>query len=472
MFKNELFIVLFFFSFYFASGQNAEIDTTDYLLPYFEQANDYNLLIASSKGYASEIDRLIKKGANVDAETIEGATPIIYAVANNHEETVRALLKYNPKVNKVTSDYQTPLLLAVKNQNVEISEILIRGGAEIDMTDNYGAAPLHYASVNGNFYVTDLLLYYDAEVDKKSNDGTTPLMAAIWSGSADVADLLIQNGANMEARDNQGFTPFLIAAQNGDTLLMKVLLKYGINLYEKNIYNYNALDLAIESDHRPAVELLLEKGDKWAAAENEGINPYRIASAFGNKDYMELLDKKNIPGKVRPSIDVMAITVSAKFTMKDIYSSIQLSFKEPLLSGGLTAGVDTKIWYTRVLTKSSENVYYQYMDKSSVIYAGLFKDFKVTGDHKKSSLEATTSLSAGYTFGNKLKGTNIVPDNKFLIIPAAGLKLEMNHFILSAGLEYYKTPYYHIGPLWCRIGCSYKLYLSKVRSPGKTIKWY
>jgi ankyrin repeat protein len=71
----------------------------------------------------------------------------------------------------------------------------------------------------------------------------------------------------MEARDNQGFTPFLIAAQNGDTLMMNLLLNMAWNLYEKNNYRYNALNIAIEANHRPAVEMLLSRGDKWNSEE-------------------------------------------------------------------------------------------------------------------------------------------------------------------------------------------------------------
>ncbi len=469
--KRALTVVLFSSIINILSGQAKEIDTTEYLLPYFEKAVDFNLLIAASKGYDTEIGRLVKKGADVNAETIEGVTPLIYAVANNHAETVRALLNLNAEVNKMTNSFDTPLLIAVKNQNIEIAEMLLRSGADINMTDDHGASPLHYASVYGSFNTTDLLLYYEADIDKKTRDGTSPLMAAIWSGYADVADLLIQNGANMEARDNQGFTPFLIAAQNGDTLLMKLLLKYGVDLYEKNIFNYNALDISIENDHKPAVELLLEKGDKWTTGNSAGINPYRVASSFGRKDYIEMLESKKIEGKAPPAFDEFAINISSKFNTRDIYSSFGISLREPLLNIGIRAGIDTKLWYTRVLKKNSENVYYQYMDKSSIMHVGFFKDFLLNRNTKRTKIFASSSLSLGYLFGNKLKGTNIAPDNKFLIVPYTGIKLQKKNFIFSAGLEYSKTEFYLVGPLWFRAGCSYNFYLSKVRSPGKTIKW-
>ena len=41
-------------------------------------------MIAASKGYELEIDRLIIKGANIFAETDQGVTPLIFAISNNH----------------------------------------------------------------------------------------------------------------------------------------------------------------------------------------------------------------------------------------------------------------------------------------------------------------------------------------------------------------------------------------------------
>ena len=53
------------------------IDTSDYIPSFYTGGySNYNLMIAASKGYASEIDRLIEKGADINAETNEGATPL------------------------------------------------------------------------------------------------------------------------------------------------------------------------------------------------------------------------------------------------------------------------------------------------------------------------------------------------------------------------------------------------------------
>ena len=446
-------------------------DTLDYLPLSIEGAIENNLMIAASKGFDTEIERLISKGADIDGESYEGATPLIFAVANNHLSSVLTLLAHDPDANKMTSNNETPLLISVKNQNLEIAEALIRGGADIDLGDKYGATALHYAAIEGNFEMADLLLYYNADCNKKANDGTTPLMTSILAGYDDITDLLFQNGANLEARDNTGYTPFLIAAQNGDTMVMKLLLKEGVDLYEKNNYNYNALALAIESNHKPAVELLLEKGDKWTTPEKEGVNPYKVASAFGRKYIVEMLEKKNVAGREGLSIDEISITISSKFNIREYFTGFSISFDEPLINAGFITGYDLKPTYTKVLVESSENTYYQYFDKSSIVFAGLFKDITLSEKPTGLKFVISASLSAGYNFGAEFKGTNLSPENKFKIIPSAGFKLIQKHFSFRTDLEYMNSGFYHIGPLWLRLGVSYNYFLSKVRFQSKTIKW-
>jgi ankyrin repeat protein len=448
------------------------LDTMDYMPVYIKGALENNLMVAASNGFDKEIERLISKGADINVVSYQGATPLVFAVANNHLSSVLTLLAHNPDVNKLTSNNETPLLISVKNQNLEIAEALIRGGADIDLADKTGATAIHYAALAGNFKMTDLLLYYNADCNKKANDGTTPLMAAILAGYTDITDLLFQNGANLESRDNDGYTPFLIAAQTGDTMVMNLLLKEGVDLYEKNKFNYNALALAIESNHKSAVELLLENGDKWTSPEKEGVNPYTVAYAFGRKDIIDLLEKKKMAGRQGLRIDEVSIIASSIFNNRDYFTGLSVSLKEPLLNAGIVTGCDLKPTYTKVLVKNSENTYYQYLDRSFIVYAGLFKDFTLSEKISGFNFMFSTSLSAGYNFGIEYRGTNISPSQKVRLLPSAGIKIQKQHFTFNTSLEYMNTDFYRIGPLWLRAGIAYNHFLSKTRVPEKTIKWY
>jgi ankyrin repeat protein len=473
--------ILFVLTLLFVSGgmysqvtnpDTAYYDTTDYIPVYYKGSLDYNLMIAASKGYEQEIYRLIMNGADIFSETYQGATPLIFAVSSNQTKVAEILINYGSDVNKMTSRGITPLLLAVKNQNSEIAEALIRSGADIDATDKFGATSLHYASVYGYLEVVDVLLYYEASIDKKSIEGSTPLLASVWAGNADIADLLIQNGANMEARDNEGFTPFLMAAQNGDTLLMQLLFEKGVDIYATNSSNHNALTLAIIADQSVAVEYLLKIGDKWANPGNPSLNPYVVASKYRRKDIIKILEDNKFPGKIGYEIDQVDLMVSSRFFLHDIYSGASLSFKEPYLNGGIIFGLDTKLWYTRVLLKQSEGIFYQYFDKGSVVYAGLFKDFDLTNNAFRGNFVFSTSLSAGYSFGNELKGTLSAPPNKFLAIPGFSFKWTQKDLSFSVGADYMNSDFYHIGPIWLRFGVAYNLYFDKVRTKAKTLKWY
>ena len=450
-----------------------EIDTSEYLPLSIPGALDYNLMIASSEGFFTEIERMILMGADIENKTSEGATPLILAVANNKQDAVRVLLYYEADVNIITNMYETPLLIAVKNQNLEIAENLIRHGADVNFRDKHGATPLHYSSIYGYFYIADLLLYYDSEIDTKDFDGTTPLMAAIWAGFAEITDLLIQNGANMEARDDNGFTPFMIAAQNGDTVIMNILKEKGVDIYAKNKYRWDALGLAVRADQLMAVTLLIESGDKWTEPGKKAVNPYNIAVRYSRKDIMDMLEKNGFSARNNLEIDQMSLSLSFKTDFRDIYTGFSFAFKEPLRNLGCIAGFDTKLWYTRVLVKESDFLYYQYLDKNSVVYTGIFKDFRITDNMFRSNIYFSTSLSAAYFFGSKFKGTLIKPDNKFKVIPAIGIKwIIKNNITLVSGIEFMNTDFHKIGPVWGRFGASYNFFFDNERAPVKTIKWY
>lgn len=461
----------------FSVNLNAQIDglmpdTSAYLPLSVSGALDYNLMLAASKGYYSEVERMILMGADPDSESDNGVTPLIYAVSNGMLNTVKTLLRYDAEVNHITGRRETPLLIAVKLSEFEIAETLIRYGADVNFQGSYGTAALHYASIYGYSDIADLLLYYDADIDIKANDGTTPLMAAIWAGWTDVAELLISKGANMEARDTEGFTPFLIAAQNGDTITMELLRKKGVDIYEKNIHNWDALNLTIRSGQTEAARMLMRTGDKWSDPGRKVISPYSVAVAYRNRELTELLEKNGFPHDNTIAFDQMGMSMGFKTDLRDVYSGFSISFREPARNLGIIAGFDTKLWYTRVLIREEENIFYQYLDKSSLAYAGLFREFQLTDNLLKGNYWLTGSLSAGYSFGNRLVGTLKTPGNKFRIVPAISIKWTKDNFSLISGLEFTNTEFYKIGPVWMRLGMQYSFFFNEIRAPAKNIKWY
>jgi ankyrin repeat protein len=449
----------------------SRIDTSDYFPSIYPSALDNNLMIAASKGYTSEIRRLIAKGANINSQTTEGATPLIFAVTADNLFAVATLLMYNPDIEKITHNNETALMIAAKNGYLEIAEALIRAGADMEYTDIRGVTPLHYAALYNYFEMVDLFIYYDTPLDLKTDEGTTPLLAAIWAGNTDVADLLIQHGAQTEISDNDGFTPFLLASFYGDTLLMDILYKKGANIYATNKAKHNALTIAISTGDKTTTEFLLKMGDKWTEQISNSWDPYVVASKYRRNDMVEILKQYKVPGELKYGIDQVALTASTRMYTHNLITGLSLSFKEPNLNAGITFGCDVKLWYSRLLLKESENSYYQYMVKESMVYGGVFKDFPLTDNLNTFNYSLSTSLYAGYTFGNNLKGTLIQTGNQFKVIPAVTFKMTKHNLTLMAGIEYIKTDFYQNGPVWFRLGAAYNYFFDNIRIKVKPIKW-
>ena len=95
----------------------SEIDTSEY----FPGDHGFNLIVASSKGYDIEVLRLLNKGADINAQTTEGVTALMYAVQNGHENVVKILL-----LNGADPDlkpYNDPPALIVAASNMAINGI-------------------------------------------------------------------------------------------------------------------------------------------------------------------------------------------------------------------------------------------------------------------------------------------------------------------------------------------------------------
>lgn len=475
IFSRLIFAIAFIFSCSASQGQwelikpkSTTVDTSAYLPFLYSGALNYNLLVAASLGYPTQIESLIKRGADIETETSDGATPLVLAVSNNKLGAVNVLLTHNPVIDKVTRAYETPLMIAAKFDYELIAEKLIRAGANVNYQDLKSATPLHYTALYGYMVLTDLLLYYDAKIDVPAIDGSTPLHGAVAAGNNSVVDLLIQRGADIEAKDNQGLTPFLTAAFYGDTILMDLLQKNGANIQATDNKGYDALSLAVLGGQKDAIPYLLNLG-KW---DNQKVDPYMVAVKYNRKDLIKVLADNNVTGKIKYRIDQAAVSLSGRFSAHDIYTGVSLSFREPTLNLGFTGGIDTKLWATRVLYKATERQFYQFWDKGSLIYAGAFKDFKIREYPDMSQMYFTTSLSAGYAFGNNLKGSTMSTDKGFRLIPAAGFRLTKMNITLNLDVEYIKSKFYHTGPVWLRAGISYNYYFDDIRTRVKPIRWY
>src|ERR1700733_4189431 len=155
---------------------------------------------AASKGNKAEIERLLKRGADVNAQQADGATALQWAAYRGDAKLAELLLKAGANPGLPNLDGTTPLWLAAARGDSAVIQALLKGGADANEQLPLGRRPLMLAARSGNTDAVQALLEHGADVNAGETErGTTALMQAADQGHADVLKELIQHGANVAA---------------------------------------------------------------------------------------------------------------------------------------------------------------------------------------------------------------------------------------------------------------------------------
>jgi ankyrin repeat protein len=224
------------------------------------------LFDASQSGRSDCVQLLLDAGADANAVSVLGNTPLIIAVAKNHAECVRLLLRRSDlgitnymgrtvlHVCVTTASEEcfalllphyadvdvrtvqgvdekgapleeafdvTPLHLACDFGQHEMAKALLRRGASRLARDSDGRTPLHDAAFSGNLRCVILLLgradnfkMTPAEVNTACEIGATALYLGAEKGNEKICGLLIEAGARLDVRTASGHIPLMIAQHN------------------------------------------------------------------------------------------------------------------------------------------------------------------------------------------------------------------------------------------------------------------
>ncbi len=155
---------------------------------------------AASKGNIAEIERLLKRGADVNAQQADGATALQWAAYRGDAKMVERLLKAGAKPGLANRNGATPLWLAAARGDAAVIQALLKGSADANEPLPLRRRPLMMAARAGNVDAVRALLEHGADVNaSESERGTTAMMQAADQGHADVLRELIQHGGNVAA---------------------------------------------------------------------------------------------------------------------------------------------------------------------------------------------------------------------------------------------------------------------------------
>ena len=159
------------------------------------------LLLASSLGSVDVMRWLINHGADVNARTKSGETPLHLAAFKARTEGVQVLLEHNASIDSQDNYGKTPLYSTIyyaqkeRQESLDIARRLLEHGADPNISTYRPSTALHCASSCGLLKVARLLLSHGAKVDVKDRDGRTPSQVAASEGHHDFTKLLLEHGA-------------------------------------------------------------------------------------------------------------------------------------------------------------------------------------------------------------------------------------------------------------------------------------
>jgi formylglycine-generating enzyme required for sulfatase activity/ankyrin repeat protein len=156
--------------------------------------DDEELILAAALGDTEEVSSLLASGADINADSINGNTPVMWASWAGHSDVVRVLLRNGARTDSVSADGSTTLHLAVVSRNPETPRILLDAGVAVDIQDQNGYTALIWASILGQTETGKLLLDAGAASGITDENGLTALDWAANLGHVDVVELFSDSG--------------------------------------------------------------------------------------------------------------------------------------------------------------------------------------------------------------------------------------------------------------------------------------
>lgn len=187
----------------------------------FDRALDADLIAAVKADDAAKVRSLLARNADPDVKASDtSAEPVLVtAVLNYNADMVRALVEAGANLEAKTVQGNSPLSMAALKGRVEISKYLLQRGAQVESADPRGATPLMLAARSGETDIVRALIAAGANVNARTlfSDGRqTPLHYACEDSNfgivkLDIVKSLVEAGADASVQNGAEKTALEVA---------------------------------------------------------------------------------------------------------------------------------------------------------------------------------------------------------------------------------------------------------------------
>jgi ankyrin repeat protein len=152
-----------------------------------------SIFTAAKAGHIEAVKQHLAAGADVNAKTMRGETPLDWAIKRKHTETADLLRKHGGKTGEELVAEES-IHAAARYGNIEAIKQHLAAGTDVDANNVGGVTPLHWAAQEGQKEIAELLIAKGASVNAQDVGGYTPLDSAIRWNYTETADLLRKHG--------------------------------------------------------------------------------------------------------------------------------------------------------------------------------------------------------------------------------------------------------------------------------------
>lgn len=241
-------------------------------------------------GSSEVAEYLLTQGADLNASTNDGITPLHTAACNGRQDVIDLLADRGANINAMATgngmEEITPLYMAIANSQSNAAIRLIERGANWKTERKDGMHLFILAASKDLQDIVKLMLAKGQAVNYRNKEGQSAIHYA--AGKA-MLELLIANGAKLNALDQNNASALHFAVADGRFEVVQALLDKNIEIMHKTKQGYTPLHFV--NDPQTA-QLLIANGAKLYVKDHNGMTPIEFARYFGKpKDIVSFLEK-------------------------------------------------------------------------------------------------------------------------------------------------------------------------------------